>query len=314
MTVIKMNFKTPMAAHCNISSEMLYPFMKELVNQFHQSGRERTAETYSATLNSFARYRKREDIPICDIDEELIMGYETYLRECGLSPNSSSFYMRVLRATYNRAVERGYTLQRYPFKRVYTGIEKTAKRAISLKQIRKIKTLDLSATPTLEFARDVFLFSFYTRGMSLIDIMFLTPGNIANGRLVYTRHKTGQQLSVRWEKCMQEIVKKHSQGAGHYLLPLIAEPGVDERAQYKKRSSWIGSRLRAIGLMIGLDAPLTMYVARHSWASIARSSNIPLSIISEGMGHDSELTTRIYLSALDYRAVDEANRRILQML
>ena len=71
---------------------------------------------------------------------------------------------------------------------------------------------------------------------------------------------------------------------------------------------------KAIGKELGLSLPLTMYTSRHSWASIAKSKNVPLSVISEGMGHDSEATTRIYLASLDNMAVDKANSLILKCL
>ena len=60
--------------------------------------------------------------------------------------------------------------------------------------------------------------------------------------------------------------------------------------------------------------PLTMYVARHSWASAAKAKGIPVSVISEGMGHDSESTTQIYLASLDTSIVDSANSIILNSL
>lgn len=66
--------------------------------------------------------------------------------------------------------------------------------------------------------------------------------------------------------------------------------------------------------MAGVPTPLTHYVARHSWASIAKSRNIPISVISEGMGHDSEATTQIYLASLDSSVVDKANNLILKLL
>lgn len=114
--------------------------------------------------------------------------------------------MRILKAVYNRAVENGLTGQNL-FKSVYTGVEKTLKRAIHLNDIRRIKRLDLSLKPHLDFARDMFLFYFYTRGMSFVDMAYLKKGDIANGILTYRRKKTGQQLFIRWEKCMQEIIK-----------------------------------------------------------------------------------------------------------
>jgi hypothetical protein len=86
----------------------------------------------------------------------------------GLCPNTTSFYMRILRAVYNKAVEKGMTEQKYPFKHVYTGISKTVKRAISLNDIKRVKALELPANTSLSLARDLFLFSFYTRGMTFV--------------------------------------------------------------------------------------------------------------------------------------------------
>ena len=80
--------------------------------------------------------------------------------------------MRNLRAIYNRAVSEGLVVQRNPFKHVYTGIDKTKKRAVSLSVIRRIRDLDLNKK-SLIFARDIFMFSFYTRGMSFVDMAFL---------------------------------------------------------------------------------------------------------------------------------------------
>ena len=222
--------------------------------------------------------------------------------------------MRILKAVYNRAVEDGLAEQRYPFKFVYTGVEKTIKRAISLNEIRHIKGLDLSLKPNLDFARDMFLFSFYTRGMSFIDMAHLRKKDLQNGILSYRRRKTGQQLFVKWEKCMQEIVDKYPVNETEYLLPVITEPNKDNRTQYSNGLHRVNNLLKQIGVQLGLHMPLTMYVARHSWASIAKSRNVPIAVISEGMGHDSENTTQIYLASLDTSIVDKANKKILDLL
>lgn len=223
--------------------------------------------------------------------------------------------MRILRATYNRAVEKGLTAQKYPFKHVYTGMDKTVKRAISLKDIRRIKELDLTGKPHWELARDMFLFSFYTRGMSFIDMAYLRKSNLKSGILSYRRHKTGQQLHIRWESCMKEIVTKYTAGcSGDYLLPILKLPSKKLRSQYKSTLFRINKYLKEIARLCGIAAPLTMYVTRHSWASIAKSKNIPISVISEGMGHDSEETTRIYLASLDSSVIDKANSIILKDL
>jgi len=187
-----------------------------------------------------------------------------------------------------------------------------------LKEIRKIKELDLTFYPALDFARDMFLFSFYTRGMSFVDMAYLQKSDLKNGVLVYRRRKTGQQLSVKWEECMQAIVDKYKVRVmpdWPYLLPIITVMDAKKvRKQYKNSLYAVNLNLKRVAARIGLSIPLTTYVARHSWASIARNKNIPLAVISEAMGHDSELTTQIYLASLECSVIDNANTLILKDL
>ena len=289
-------------------------FARQLIQELKKIGKRRTAETYTTALNSFLRFRGERDLLFEEVDSNLMVEYETFLKGINVCPNSSSFYMRNLRAIYNRAVENGLTEQRHPFKSVYTGVEKTMKRALSLNDIRRIKGLDLSLKPNLDYACDMFLFCFYTRGMSFIDMAYLRKKDLLNGTLSYRRRKTGQQLFIKWEKCMQEIVDKYPINETEYLLPIITKHDEDYRKQYTNELHRVNHLLKKIGKLLDLPIPLTMYVGRHSWASIAKSRNVPISVISEGMGHDSENTTQIYLASLDTTVVDKANKKILDLL
>lgn len=290
-----------------------FEFMEEVILQLERLGKERTAENYTTALNSFKRFRNGNDIMLNEIDSDLMTEYEAYLKSHGVAMNTVSFYNRILRAVYNRAVEKEMTVQRYPFKHVYTGIDKTVKRALPLKIIKRIKELDLPLKSSLDFARDMFLFSFYTRGMSFIDMAYLKKKDLQNGILSYRRRKTGQQLFIKWEKSMQEIIDKYPANENSYLLPII-KTDRNERLQYKNALRLVNNKLKEISVSTGLQSKLTMYVSRHSWASIAKSQNIPLSVISAGMGHDSENTTRIYLASLDNSMIDKANELILGKL
>lgn len=289
-------------------------FARELIRELKQIGKRRTAETYTTALNSFVRFHGESDLLFEELDSNLMIEYETYLKENNVCPNSSSFYMRNLRAIYNRAVENDLTEQHNPFKHVYTGVDKTVKRAVPLKVIRRIRDTDLTLNPVMDYARDLFMFSFYTRGMSFVDMAYLKKKDLQNGVLSYRRQKTGQQLFIKWEKPMQDIVGKYDTGDTPYLLPIIKDMDTDARRQYKNAAHLVNSKLKKLGERLGLSIPLTSYVARHAWASIARSKNIPLSTISEAMGHDSENTTRIYLASLDTSVVDKANSLILKSL
>ena len=243
-----------------------------------------------------------------------MLSYENYLKDLGRCPNTTSFYIRNLRAIYNQAVEQGLSPQNHPFSRVYTGIAKTVKRAVNIEEVQKIKAKELLADSTIDFSRNIFLFSLYTCGMSLTDIAHLLKSDLQGDYLSYCRQKTGQRISIRWEPCMQKLVDKYKNDDSPYLLPLISRPGEDEERQYQNQIHLINHHLKHLGEELGLSSKLTSYVARHSWASIAKSQDVPVSAISEAMGHTTERTTRIYLKSFDNTLVDSANQKVLSAI
>ena len=295
------------------SHQSVQVYMQDIIRQQKAQGRHRTSETYAAAMKSFMAFREGKDISWDCVTPALVKSYELWLKTKGVSLNTISFYMRILRAVYNRAVNEGLTADLHPFGQVYTGVAKTAKRGISTADIARILHFDLSASPSRAFARDIFMFSFYTRGMSLIDIAKLKTDNIKNGVLTYQRSKTGQRISVKWRKEMQAIVDRYHQQGSNRLLPIITQE-TDIRKQYDSTLHNINYNLKKIGEAVGLSIPLTMYVARHSWASAASQSNIPLHVINQCLGHDSEHTTQIYLSSIDVNQMDEANDKIIRKL
>lgn len=292
----------------------LFNFMEGIIIKLKQNGKVRTSETYTAALNSFKKFRKDEDIMLDCLTSQIMEDYEAWHQSRGVAPNTISFYTRILRAVYNRAVEDEIIENRNPFRHVYTGVDKTVKRALPLPVIKKIKALDLSLAPALDYARDMFMMSFMLRGMSFIDMAYLRKTDLTNGYVIYHRRKTGQQLTIEWTKEMQLILDKYPENASDYLLPIIRNPGTNERCAYRNAGYNINHNLKKIAKKVGVSIPLTLYVARHSWASAAKAKGIPISVISEGMGHDSETTTQIYLASLDASVVDKANSLILKSL
>ncbi len=292
----------------------LFNFMEGIIIKLKQNGKVRTSETYTAALNSFKKFRKDEDIMLDCLTSRIMEAYEAWHQSRGVAPNTISFYTRILRAVYNRAVEDEVVENRNPFRHIYTGVDKTVKRALPLPVIKKIKALDLSLAPPLDYARDMFMMSFMLRGMSFIDMAYLRKTDLANGYVTYRRRKTGQQLTIEWTKEMQLILDKYPENASGYLLPIIRNLGTNERCTYRNAGYNINRNLKKIAKKVGISIPLTLYVARHSWASVAKAKGIPISVISEGMGHDSEATTQIYLASLDASVVDKANSLILKSL
>ena len=288
-----------------------FAFMDTVISQLKERGKERTAEAYRAAKNSLGKYCHGEDFCISDLDSQTIEGYEAWLCCNDVKQNSRSFYMRVLKAAYNKAVRQKMIADKKPFKRVFTGNAKTEKRAVGIETIRRLEVW-IPKNDFAGFARDMFLFSFYTRGMSFVDMAFLRKSDLHDGHLTYCRHKTGQQLSIKWESAMQNILERYPSANDKFLLPIIRKSDVKERGQYRHCQRRINEELRTISKQMGLQRPLTMYVARHSWASIARDIEAPISVISQGMGHDSERTTQIYLKEIDNGKIDALNRKIIE--
>ena len=300
---------------CNNS---FFSFMNEQKELLLQNGQFKTAVSYSCTLNSFFNFRRGKDLGIEEVTSELIQSYQSWLKQRGVVANTSSFYMRVLRAVYNKAVKKNLTMQQHPFEEVYTGIDKTQKRALTIEALRLLRNLDLSHKKKLAYARDLFMFSFYTRGMAFVDMAHLCKENIKEGTITYHRKKTGQKLVIGLESCMAEIIERYRLFTkdSDYVLPILhSDNPRDIQVQYYNALRYQNIQLKKIEKLLDiLHLHLTTYVPRHAWASIARENGVSLSVISEGMGHTSEKTTRIYLASLSQVVMDEANHKVLSSI
>lgn len=291
-------------------------YMEEHISALTSKGKRGTAKNWRCTLNSLSEYLGGEDIPFSELDEPLLLDYEEWLKCRGVKRNSSSFYMRNLRSIYNKAVRQGCVRQTDPFRNIYTGIDKTSKRAVDESVIAELKVLELSDTGWLALARDLFIFSYCTRGMSFIDMAYLRRTNIVNGIIRYTRKKTGQSLVVRIEPSVQEIITRYRDTVhADYILPVIrSDNEKDAYRQYQTCLRYYNKQLKKLSGILGGGVSLTSYVSRHSWASTAYKHNVPLAVISDSMGHNSEKTTQIYLASMNEDVINRANAKIVASL
>jgi integrase len=294
----------------NSFNGFLFPFINYIVKQLKAENRTKSASILLTAKRSFERFRAGQDILLDKIDCKLMQKYESWLKTSGVRKNTVSCYFRSLRSLYNQAVKRGLTSQKSPFANVYTRIDKTVKRAVNEEIIIRLKNLDLSAGSELALARDLFLFSFYMRGISFVDMANLRKSNVINGYIKYARSKTRQFLTVKIEPCIQKIIERYaSQTIDDYLLPVYTLHNRSNTSQLRTHNR----RLQKISKMLALEKPLSSYVARHTWATIALRRGIPIEVISEGMGHENETTTRIYLASLGQSVVDKANRVVIDI-
>ncbi len=278
------------------------------ISSLEKEGRYATARNYRKTLCSIQTYLDGRDIEISRINSHWVSAYNSYLYGRKASRNSVSFYNRVLRAIYNKTL---ISSDKDPFKGAYTGVSPTRKRALSPSVIKRISKLELDGEMAL--SRDLFLFSFYARGMCFVDIAKLRLSNICGGNIYYRRSKTGQDIYLHIEPCMKEIIDRWAHLAyGDYVFPILhSNNPQDSFLEYGYRIARHNLMLKAIGRLACAPFPLNSYAARHSWATIANRLDVPVSVISSGMGHTSERTTRIYLSQLENSVVDRANKKVI---
>ena len=294
-----------------------------------QNGHFCLADNYRSSARSFGRFLQksgRQDVSFTELTQSLITDYESWLLSGGICKNTSSFYIRALQAVYHKAVNLGLTTDRRPFISVYRGVARTMKRAISPDEVRRLSGLDIRAAlrgqgfrgkglvnraRRLEFARDIFLFCFCARGLTFVDLAYMQKTNVSRGMLVYVRRKTKQRIEVKIEPMMQDIMERY-RTESPYLLPILTRTGDDAgmHRQYRYALFRYNAQLEILGDMLG-GVKLTSYVSRHSWASAAYQLHVPLSVISQSMGHDSERTTEIYVKSLETNVINQANHELL---
>lgn len=300
-------------------------FVLSLCEELERRGKHSTSSSYRSLLSAFERFAGCRDTRLYELTPARLAGFEEYLKAVPLQRNTITFYMRILRAVYNKARRVGLVAKgENPFEEVSFRIDKTRKRAVGVDTLRRVAEADFGTRTWLTLARDLLLFSFHARGMSFVDMAYLKREDVQDGVLRYTRRKTGQIFSVRVTNALQELIDRYA-ACAPWMLPIMKgcavgrengialpdlEPDAPPQVLYKRYREALTNYWYYLGIIsdeLDTGKRLSFNVARHTWASVARNRGIPLAVISQGLGHTSEKTTTIYLDDLNAREVDDAN-------
>lgn len=286
-------------------------FTDKLVYQLNASSQYRTARAYRTACRALMHFNDNREITLDKIDNKLILSFERSLKAKGRCLNTISFYMRNLRAIYNKALNERLILPKdeNPFACVFTGIQKTRKRSLTTEEMAKLNKLNFNhpaKEERLHRAWRLFFFSFHARGMSFVDLAYLRKENIQEGIIRYYRKKTGNLVEVKITNVMQQIIDSFADETSEsdYLFPILTDQNKPLRLQYETGLRRQNICLKQMAAKVNITKPLSTHVARHSWATIAKRENLPLWAISEGLGHCNEKTTYIYLDSLDRSTLD----------
>lgn len=261
----------------NVTGFGFVAYTNSRVEKLRDEGRYDAAIKLKKYLRKFLNYLGKNEVPFKDFDAPLMRNYHTWLKNQELGRNTISLYIRNLKRVYKLAVNDGLAADCNPFEGLDVSYRvKKYRYGLTLDEVKRLRDLDLSGESEMTvFARDIFLFTVYTKGMRSDDIFRLTRNNIKDGQLTYCQHVTGKEISIPWEPAMQEIADRYKRKGSTLLFPVITAKSPHEQwIQYDGLLHRINYSLKKLGERIGLDNPLNLTVARHSWESMTKSVSI----------------------------------------
>ncbi len=293
-------------------------FIKYLCEELKNENRERTARAYLTSWRRLLKYSGKTDLKPTDFTEGFIKGFERLLQKEKCSLNTISFYMRNLRAIYNKGKGKGLFTRHnsHPFQNVYTKIASTRKRALTKEEISSLnstfKQNEQQFSGQERNALFLFLFSFYACGMSFVDLADLRKSDINKNTISYYRKKTGRLIQVELSEEMKWLINYFSDQTHNspYVFPILTKHSGSLYQQYCSRLRRQNHYLKSIMNKIGFKKNLSTHMARHSWATIARSESVSVDVISEALGHSFVSTTYIYLDSFGANVIGQANKKV----
>lgn len=296
-------------------------FYLELIEQYAQESKCGNRLIYKSSFNSLKTFtHDKLDIPFSDIDTDWLKRYEKWLRSKGNKETTISLMFRTLRSTYNKAIKAKCARKSdYPFDdyKINKFDTTTPKRAIAKTDVLKFTTevQSIGKQQYMELSKDIFVFSYLCGGINFTDIANLTNENIQNGRLHYIRQKTKKPIKIGIPQEAMQIIEKYSKESNGYLFPIlnskVHKTALQKQNRIHKILGKVNKNLKLLAAQLGVEANVTTYVARHSFASVLKKSGVNIALISEALGHSDIATTQIYLDNFDDEQMDEAMKSLL---
>lgn len=303
-------------------------YMPEVIEMLKREGKFPAMHVYACTLRSYEKFCAEERYPknttaSLSMQEiftpERLKEYEDWLAGQQSSPNTISTYMRTLQAVYNRWMLPG--IEGYNpvlFKDVYTKVESRTKRALTAEQMEQLRNTDFSVlTLRQQQVLTYFLLMFMLRGMPFIDLAHLRKSDLRNRRITYRRHKTGKLMVVDVPPDAMRLLQKYRDKTdSEYLFPLL-HGGLfmeEHHHRYQETLRHFNRELARLMKQLLPGVSVSSYTARHTWATLAYHSGVPVGLISQSLGHSSIRVTMTYLKPFDAEVIDRINRQVISLV
>lgn len=287
-------------------------FHENLLEEIKNSGKLSTYNLEKDTLRSIQRFFSKTEITFRDLSVDAIYKYQSFLNGNNNSQSTIGIRMRTLRAVFNKAITREIIpASMYPFNKFKVSkIKESGKKEyLSEEELELLKNAKLLEKNEIK-ARDMFLLSYYGRGINFIDLMQLKKTDLYKETITYKRSKTGVivnfKLNEYWKKKIQEY---ESEIDSYYIFNIIhnnqnSQIYINNKKQ-KYLKSYINTPLKRILSDVGIKKNITYYCARHTFATVLKFNNISIDIIKEALGHKDIKSTMSYLNTLPSNTLDK---------
>ena len=308
--------------HRKFELKTVKQFYQELIEQYKANEKCGNRLIYKSSYNSINVFTNGNlEIPFSAIDVAWLNKYEKWLRSKGNKETTMSLMFRTLRSAYNKAIENKCARKSdYPFNdyKISKFDVSTEKRAIAKADVLKFSTdvHSIGKQQYVQLSKDIFIFSYLCGGINFTDIANLTKDNIIEGkRLHYIRQKTGKLIKLGLSEEALKIIKRYAVESKGYLFPILNaqlhKTPLQKQNRIHKMLGKVNKNLKLLAAQLGVEANLTTYVARHSFASVLKKSGVNIALISEALGHSDLTTTQIYLDSFDNEQIDNAMKNLL---
>ncbi len=311
-----------------LKSNTLVAYTEKLATELERDGNPRTARAYRTATARLHLFAGIKNLNYEHITAGLLNDFQQALKADGRSMNTISFYMRTLRAIYNKAVAEGRVARHLEdiFAGVYTGVAATRKLALTHSELAMLSAFDPSTAVKTATERELpnhlaqalamFLFCYHARGMCFVDMANLKKSDVKGDTIRYRRQKTGQTIELRILPAMRRIMQWFVPltAGSAYVFPIITDPEKDFNLQYESGLRLQNKRLKQLAKRCGIVKRFSTHAARHSWATVAKNAGLPLAVISEGLGHSNQRTTEIYLASLERSVLDRAAKMVSEAI
>lgn len=300
----------------NLSKTNFFEFACSEIQDLRDKNRFGNAQAYETAVKRLIGLAGTQ-LTIEKITFSLLADFETYLQKEGLTRNSVAVYMREIRALLNKAIKKKLLVrENYPFHDYKIKTEKTVNRPISQSELLTVKQYPLEEGTRLWHSRNIFLLIFNLIGISFIDLSLLKHYSIQGDRVLYRRRKTGKLYSIKLTREAVSIINLYKDETTEYLISYLAIDNISkdrERKAIAQNLKVCNHYLKKLGKLCGISIPLTTYVARYTWANIAKSLGYPKDQIAEALGHEyGNRVTGIYLDNYGNEVIDEMNKQVTQ--